>query len=520
MDADEIIDRRGLDLWLKGQAPEISYLIAHRLAVRQLPFLISQYFGITGAWDEYFNPLNGLRSFLSNGVHSKFPTPELRLVASTAASSLSGSHYDSPAEPAAHGRAVDAAGYALDASARAARGYVVRSEEVRGSFWLAVRNDALRVQAGEDLLDSPLWFSARPEWYDEAEIRTRNIWSRSPETWSFWKRWWDGMLLGRPIDWDLQRAVALIPDQDWKEGPTHISALIAKIEDERTYRVSAGTRVSAEHLMHAAIARFTFVELRQVMKMVPFAEDIQHLRDKIALEAFLSETDTLNLSLEALARAFAAEAGKMQGAGAIKTYIDEVLTELSRSRQLNELNVGWLIECGEILQSYSLNAGVVAEITPLHIPFERAVARLLDVTRRHFSQTLVRFAPLRDIRSNDETRLFDLMEDIRRGLQTIRQSSPETRIPMAPEDLAVFDKMLFEIERMVREEFAELVPQVRASRRKDIDFLMAQVSVSLLLYKESAGKNWKNVERAVQIAGVMEKGAGSLEKLIAWLRGS
>jgi hypothetical protein len=32
------------------------------------------------------------------------------------------------------------------------------------------------------------------------------------------------MLEGRPLDWDLQREVALIPDEDWEKGPEHIGA--------------------------------------------------------------------------------------------------------------------------------------------------------------------------------------------------------------------------------------------------------------------------------------------------------
>lgn len=45
----------------------------------------------------------------------------------------------------------------------------------------------------------------------------------------FWKTWYEGILYGSPIDWGLQREVALIPDADWDKGPEHIAAIIDPI---------------------------------------------------------------------------------------------------------------------------------------------------------------------------------------------------------------------------------------------------------------------------------------------------
>ena len=53
---------------------------------------------------------------------------------------------------------------------------------------------------------------------------------RFAERWSFWCRWYDSLLKGHPLDWDLQREVALIPDGDWQKGPEHIAQLIEEIE--------------------------------------------------------------------------------------------------------------------------------------------------------------------------------------------------------------------------------------------------------------------------------------------------
>ena len=56
------------------------------------------------------------------------------------------------------------------------------------------------------------------------------VWARDPETWSFWTRWWDGVLSGNQIDWDLQRQVALIPNEIWDQGPAAVAEAIRQIE--------------------------------------------------------------------------------------------------------------------------------------------------------------------------------------------------------------------------------------------------------------------------------------------------
>lgn len=48
----------------------------------------------------------------------------------------------------------------------------------------------------------------------------------------FWRDWYQGFLDGKPLDWELQRRVALIPDDDWEKGPAHIADVIADIQAE------------------------------------------------------------------------------------------------------------------------------------------------------------------------------------------------------------------------------------------------------------------------------------------------
>ncbi|MCE8508147.1 hypothetical protein KBY28_06770 [Ruegeria pomeroyi] len=47
---------------------------------------------------------------------------------------------------------------------------------------------------------------------------------------SFWHSWYQGFLDGKPLDWELQRRVALIDDAIWEAGPEAVAQEIARIE--------------------------------------------------------------------------------------------------------------------------------------------------------------------------------------------------------------------------------------------------------------------------------------------------
>ena len=109
-------------------------------------------------------------------------------------------------------------------------------------------------------------------------------------------------------------------------------------------------------------------------------------------------------------------------------------------------------------------------IGPLNIPFQRTVQNLLDQIHRHFSATLLRFGVLRDFRSSEETKIGDLMEDLRRGLQRIKTELPDGHVAMAPETVAVFEKLFDDLERTIKREFLASSPALKSQLRKDITF--------------------------------------------------
>ncbi len=54
----------------------------------------------------------------------------------------------------------------------------------------------------------------------------------SHSCWSFWRTWYQGFLEGEPLDWELQRQVALIEDPVWNASPEAVAAEIERIRAE------------------------------------------------------------------------------------------------------------------------------------------------------------------------------------------------------------------------------------------------------------------------------------------------
>jgi uncharacterized protein (DUF1697 family) len=100
-------------------------------------------------------------------------------------------------------------------------------------IWEQVREDARLAEAEEDSFRRRLWSVPHPDWFGRTDEQMRAIWmNEGAESWSFWSRWWDGFVSGRPLPWDLQEKVALIAPEVWDQGAEAVAAEIARIEEQ------------------------------------------------------------------------------------------------------------------------------------------------------------------------------------------------------------------------------------------------------------------------------------------------
>ena len=92
-----------------------------------------------------------------------------------------------------------------------------------------IRNDAIALERGDDPVAMPLWSVPPPAWIASALNSTRAHWQSDPAH-AFWRRWYDAAVAGTPLNWELQRDIALISDEDWQAGPKVVAERIAEIE--------------------------------------------------------------------------------------------------------------------------------------------------------------------------------------------------------------------------------------------------------------------------------------------------
>ena len=98
----------------------------------------------------------------------------------------------------------------------------------------AASNDAETALAGDQpssVFNMPLWpGSAMPEGVAAHHDALRAFFASDGNKWGYWERWYAGFAIGQPLDWALQKRIALIPDEEWVVGPVRIAELIRSFE--------------------------------------------------------------------------------------------------------------------------------------------------------------------------------------------------------------------------------------------------------------------------------------------------
>lgn len=84
-------------------------------------------------------------------------------------------------------------------------------------------------QRVEILKNDKLWKERSSEDQAIALQFFENWYEWGGEAGAFWKEWYEGFVVGKPLDWELQRQVASIKDSIWKDGPEAVAAEINKI---------------------------------------------------------------------------------------------------------------------------------------------------------------------------------------------------------------------------------------------------------------------------------------------------
>ncbi len=529
--ADEITDTESFEVWLRERPVSTVRYEAGCLATRAALRAFLKWFTLLDVPTVSSGIADGLpilRALVLSAVSLKKPTePTLELVRSVSddandlgAYAFSIKEIEASWSANAAAEAVHVAVYDfLDSVESVSSAF----QAVGGfhTFWPAFREDASRLERGLSVLDCPLWNDESSPGLQTNWRRARD-WLLTDSDHTFWIRWYEAILDGRPLtgDWDshwqLLHDIALIPNEDWEKGAEHVAGLIAEIEDASSYRVDPRVRLTAERLLRASLGRFSFSEIRHLMEMLPFANDLKELKNQEILESFLGEAEEVTWEIELFLSGLKREELKLQGSGGVLTCFESALEEIGKGRQLASINIGRVIVCGERLQHFSTNHDTLQEFGSYSDGLTAAVRSLQGLTFKFFSEAILRMGVLKDIRSSEEVTLGELFSDLSRGFDQIKSEMRDDLVPLAPAAMSVFDTLLDELDGLAKNEAVSVNPAYKSHLRKEFDFNAALVAVSLRLYLEQSknlGAPLAEVAKGVAIS----KATTSVEGLIDWL---
>ena len=215
-----------------------------------------------------------------------------------------------------------------------------------------------------------------------------------------------------------------------KDNAKRATDLFAYLKNVNLTQTAQYHTLLSTRLMRASIGDFQFYSLARVMRLMPFEEDLRRLRDPVQLARFLEGAEDLCEGLQTLSTALKASSGNMYAAQ-ITPYLDGVIDTLGRAEQSHILNIGKVIEYGEALEDFSLDAATRAELgDPLSKDLTRQVNSLLDLVLNHFADTFLRFAPLQNIEMAPDQTPIQALAQVEALLSATRAAARDL-VPLA-----------------------------------------------------------------------------------------
>ena len=143
-------------------------------------------------------------------------------------------------------------------------------------FWNTVEWDAglLMTEVGRrdtpgalaaSVMDKALWLPGIPIW---AGRRWTDFKEELPENekWTVWTDWYERHLVGRPASEILEFQRVTVPNDEWKRGPLHVNAIIAKLIESQADPLVAAVSRGFEEL--DAVKQVTSIDLTQYMQRI------------------------------------------------------------------------------------------------------------------------------------------------------------------------------------------------------------------------------------------------------------
>ncbi len=267
----DIKDAESLRLWLSGPQQKNAVAITHRVAMRILPIylekVIPHYAEETGDLTAtpvlWASLISGVMAFCPTTVYveeikhraqKSFIAVEAIVKLSNDAVAFAKSNptsatfnYDLPASISLVASAASISSFIGFKSSFSFFSLDIHFNDIVNDTWNYVRADCVTLDSGDSIARMPLWTEGQNP-LAEHWVNVKALMKASPKDWSFWIKWYEAALNGEPLNCKMLERIALIPSDDWEQGPKHVNGLIAAIEAEFE-RVEPEIEMTPAHML-------------------------------------------------------------------------------------------------------------------------------------------------------------------------------------------------------------------------------------------------------------------------------
>ena len=259
----EIADYESAKAWFERKPSEICVAMAARAALRIVPIFD---WSLEGNAQERRAALilPSLRAMAVASLAGRLPRQATGVLEAAYAAHADAANATTDvanaAAYAARAAAADAAyadAYAAYAAADAARS-ANADVAANAAVWEALTRDAEWVEpdletgnsakalAGE-LSTRRLWPHGTPDWAAEGTDKLARHLTEAGELWDYWIDWYRRVVDGEPRNEDLELAICLIPNEDWRhdDNPLHVNRIIRGLVEKHAPRPSEDAKALA-----------------------------------------------------------------------------------------------------------------------------------------------------------------------------------------------------------------------------------------------------------------------------------
>ncbi len=430
--------------WLARQEGETLAWLAERIALREAPMWFDQILRGYGYPSEpRFTPL--LRSLISMGALRRFPGEAELQRLSVYSARVAKVYLDT-------GGAFYSAASVLDYQTEGDfnhhnAAYSAYESSGHGGRWCIeeVLHDVMSLAAAQSPTEAPLWRAG----VDKAAERWATVaadWRGPDSPFSFWARWYQAALEGTPMDPELLRDIALIPDDIWEAGPEPVAVEIAKIEEKLKAQTSGGTALS-----NAALFDFDFDAALKRLEIIGFHDDMAHLKNPAMVQAFLDDIEEVQDGLQDFLDYSEAARNRNNTLAILGVATEKILDELKRTKDKSHIRARRVIALSGDLFTFSTEETKRAELGEgLCRKLDANIALLRSVCRKHLAVAILQLAPL-DTLSLHDNDPAQLVVDLKAVLDRIKETADGKKLAkLSPEARAVMDDLVKDLETLER----------------------------------------------------------------------